>query len=79
VAKLTKDQPERLSYQLIAHAQNKLAAEGIEFSYVIVSHGANILITKKPEGMTEAEALQKVQDALTEDTVSSDAVVFDLK
>jgi hypothetical protein len=75
-AKLTKDQPERLSYQLIAHAQNKLAAEVIEFSYVIVNYGSNILITKKPEGMTEAEVLQKVQDSLVEDAVSSDVNVF---
>ena len=79
VAKLTKDQPERLSYQLIAHAQNKLATEGIEFGYVILNHGSNITITKKPEGLTEAEALQKVQDSLVEDAVSSDVIVFDLK
>ena len=79
LAKLTKDQPERLSYQLIARAQNELAVEGIEFSYVIVNHGSNILITKKPEKLTEVEALQKVQDSLVEDAVSSDVIVFDMK
>ncbi|NPV57112.1 MAG: helix-turn-helix transcriptional regulator [Anaerolineae bacterium] len=79
VAKLTRDQPERLSYQLIAHAQNQLAEEGIEFSYVIVSHGSNILITKKPEGLSEAEALKIVQDSLTEEAAPTDAIVFDLQ
>ncbi|MCE5208281.1 MAG: hypothetical protein LLG42_08220 [Chloroflexi bacterium] len=79
VAKLTKDQPERLSYQLIAHAQNQLAEEGIEFSYVIVSHGSDILITKKPEGLSEAEAVKIVQDSLTEEAAPSDTIVFDLQ
>lgn len=78
VAKLTTVQPERISYEVIAHAQNKLAEEGIEFSYVVISHGSYISITKKPEGLTEAEAVQKVQDFLTEKATPSDVIVFDL-
>ena len=78
VAKLTTVQPERISYEVIAHAQNKLAEEGIEFSYVVISHGSYISITKKPEGLTEAEAVQKVQDFLTEKATPSDIIVFDL-
>jgi len=78
VANLTTVQPERLSYEVIAHAQNKLTEEGIEFSYVVVSHGSYISITKKPEGLTEAEAVQKVQDFLTEKAIPSDVIVFDL-
>ncbi len=76
VTNLTKDQPERLFYELIAHAQNLLAVEGIDFNYVIVNHGSDIVITKKPESLTERQALARVQEALTEKAVSSDVVVF---
>lgn len=79
VTKLIKDQPERLPYELIANVQNKLAAAGIDFNYVIINHGSDIIITKKPESLTQAEALKRVQDALTENAVASDAIVFDLK
>lgn len=78
VAKITTVQPERLSYNVIAHAQNKLAEEGIEFSYVVISHGSYISITRKPEGLTEAEAVQKVQDFLTESAIPSKVILFDL-
>ena len=78
VAKLTKDQPERLPYELIAHVQNALSEQGIEFNYVIISHGSGIEVTKKPAGMTEAEALSIIQKALTEEATSSDVLIFDL-
>ena len=78
VAKLTKDQPERLPYALIAHVQNALSEQGIEFNYVIISHGSGIEVTKKPAGMTEAEALSIIQKALTEEATSSDVLIFDL-
>lgn len=78
VTKLTKDQPERLPYELIASSQNELAAEGIEFSYVIVNHGSDIMITKKPEELTEAEALKRVQESLVEDAASPELIVFNL-
>jgi DNA-binding CsgD family transcriptional regulator len=78
VAKLTTVQPERLSYEVVAHAQNKLGDEGIEFSYVVISHGSYISITKKPEGMTEAEAVQKALDFLTEKAIPSKVILFDL-
>lgn len=63
---------------MIAYAQNKLAEEGIEFSYVVISHGSYISITRKPEGLTEAEAVQKVQDFLTESAIPSKVILFDL-
>jgi len=79
LSKLTKDQPERLPYELIASAQNQLAEKGIVFNYVIVNHGSRIDITKKPLGMSESEALALVQEALTEQATSSDVLIFDLK
>lgn len=78
VAKLTKDQPERLPYELIASVQNDLSEQGIEFNYVVISHGAGLEVTKKPAGMTEAEALSIIQNALTEEATSSDTLIFDL-
>ncbi|MGV8025862.1 MAG: helix-turn-helix transcriptional regulator [Anaerolineaceae bacterium] len=78
VAKLTKDQPERLPYELIASAQNDLSERGIEFNYVVISHGAGLEVTKKPAGMTETEALTIIQNALSEEATSSDVIIFDL-
>ncbi|RJQ41923.1 MAG: LuxR family transcriptional regulator [Anaerolineaceae bacterium] len=78
VAKLTKDQPERLPYELIASVQNDLAEQGIEFNYVVINHGSGIEITKKPTGMTETEALMIIQNALSEEAISSDVLIFDL-
>jgi hypothetical protein len=78
VEKITKDQPERLPYELISAAQNKLSAEGIEFNYVIVSHGSDIVITKKPAGLSEIEAQVRIQKALTEEAASSGVLIFDL-
>lgn len=79
IAKLTKDQPERLPYELIATAQNKLAAEGIEFNYVIINHGSQIVITKKPAELSERETFIKIQNALTQEATSPDVIIFDLK
>ncbi len=78
VEKITKDQPEHLPYELISAAQNKLSAQGIEFNYVIVSHSSGIVITKKPAGLTEIEAQNMVQVALTEEAVSTGVLIFDL-
>jgi DNA-binding CsgD family transcriptional regulator len=78
IAKLTKDQPERLPYELIAAAQNKLAAEGIEFNYVIINHGSQIAITKKPAELSEREAFIIIQNALTQEATSPDVIIFDL-
>jgi DNA-binding CsgD family transcriptional regulator len=79
LTKLTADQPERLPYDLIARAQNKLAGEGIEFHYVVISHGADIVVTRKPENLTEGEALRRVNLALSQDAVPSDLVIFNLE
>ncbi len=78
VAKLTKDQPERLPYELIASVQNDLSEQGIEFNYVVISHGAGLEVTKKPAGMTETEALAIIQNALSEEATSSDVIIFNL-
>lgn len=79
VEKLTKDQPERLPNELISSAMQKLSAKGIEFAYMIKDHSAGIEILKKPEGLTETEALTMIQDALTEEALTSGVLVFDLK
>jgi hypothetical protein len=80
VEKLTKDEPEILPPELIAHAMNQLAPQGIEFNYVIASHsGGGIVITKKPETMTDLEAQVLVQKALTEKASASGVLIFDFK
>jgi len=79
VDKLIKDQPERLPNELISSAFQKLSAQGIEFSYVLGNHGASIEITKKPTELPEFEALEMIQDTLTEDALTSGVLIFDLK
>ena len=58
--------------------QNHLTEQGIEFNYVVISHGAGLEVTKKPAGMTETEALTIIQNALSEEATSSDTLIFDL-
>lgn len=79
VDKLTKDQPERLPNEIISSAFQKLSTQGIEFSYVLGDHGASIEITKKPTELPEIEALKIIQDALTEEALTSGVLIFDLK
>jgi DNA-binding CsgD family transcriptional regulator len=80
VEKLTKDEPEILPPELIAHAMNQLAPQGIAFDYVVASHaGGSIVITKKPESMTDLEAQALVQKALTEEAAASGVLIFDFK
>ncbi len=78
IEKLTKDQPERLPNELIAAAMRTLSAQGIAFEYVIKDHGANIVITQKPAGMTEIEALNRTQKALTEEATATDVTILNL-
>jgi DNA-binding CsgD family transcriptional regulator/LysM repeat protein len=78
VAKLVKDQPERLPYELVAAVQNDLAAQGIEFNYVIISHGSGIEVTKKPAGMTEEEAQLIIHNALVAEAVPEGTLIFHL-
>ncbi len=42
VGKLTEDQPEKLSDELVTDVQNDLSKLGIEFNYVIVDHGGGL-------------------------------------
>jgi hypothetical protein len=80
VEKLTKDEPEILPPELIAHAMNQLAPQGIAFNYVVASHsGGGIVITKKPETMTNSEAQALVQQALTEEAAASGVLILDFK
>ena len=79
VDKLTKDQPERLPNELISSAFQELSAHGIEFSYVLGDHGASIEIIKKPAELTETEVLTMIQNALTEEALTSGVLIFDLK
>jgi len=79
VNKLVKDQPERLPNELISSAFQKLSAKGIEFIYVFKEHGASIEITKKPAELTETEVSAMIQNALTEEALTSGVLIFDLK
>ncbi|HNE05974.1 MAG TPA: helix-turn-helix transcriptional regulator [Anaerolineales bacterium] len=79
VNKLTKDQPERLPNELISSTFQKLSAKGIEFNYVIGEHGSSIEITKKPIELTENEVSTMIQNALTENALTSGILIFDLK
>ena len=79
VEKLTKDEPEVLPPELIAHASALLAPQGIAFNYVVASHSTNIEITKKPAAMTDLEAQALVQQALTEEAWASGVLILDFK
>jgi ethanolamine utilization cobalamin adenosyltransferase len=47
---------------------------------VVASHaGGSIVITKKPESMTDLEAQALVQKALTEEAAASGVLIFDFK
>jgi DNA-binding CsgD family transcriptional regulator len=76
VTKLFMDMPEVISPEAIAQANQKLAAEGIIFEYVTVSHGARFEIKQMPAGMSETEADIKVQQALSQEAVPPQVVVF---
>jgi DNA-binding CsgD family transcriptional regulator len=78
VEKLTKEQSEWLPYNLIAAAQNKLADQGIEFQYALLNHGSSITVTRLPAGLTESQAKELIQKALTEEAVASGVLVFDI-
>lgn len=60
--------PERLPLDLIAKAKERLKDLGIDFEVQDVPHGQNYIFTKKPDFYSEAEAFQKVREAL-KDTV----------
>jgi DNA-binding CsgD family transcriptional regulator len=76
---LTKDQPERLPDELISSAFQKLSAKGIEFVYLFEENGVSIEITKKPAELTEDEVTIMIQNALTEEALTSGVLIFDLK
>jgi hypothetical protein len=78
VTKLFKDMPEVISPEVIEQANQKLATEGIIFEYITADHGARIEIKQMPSGMSETEADIKVQQALSQEAVPPQVVVFTL-
>ena len=76
VGKLTEDQPEKLSDELVTDVQNDLSKLGIEFNYVIVDHGGWIEVTAKPAGMTKEEAQIIIWDALIAESIPEGNLIF---
>lgn len=76
VGKLTEDQPEKLSDELVTDVQNDLSKLGIEFNYVIVDHGGGIEVTAKPAGMTKEEAQIIIWDALIAESIPEGNLIF---
>lgn len=56
--------PEKITDRLLAKARATLKGSGIEFYLKTVPHGQDLVVTKKPDGLSQDEALQKVQAAL---------------
>ncbi len=58
--------PERLPADIIAKAKDQLASSGtgIDFEVQTISHGQNLIITKKPDSVSQEDALQAVEKAI---------------
>lgn len=56
--------PERIPDEIIAKAQTVLKDSGIEFIIQDVSHGQNILVTGKPDALSQDEAMKNAQMAI---------------
>ncbi len=66
VPKLMASIPEVITQERVDLANQMLADEGIEFKYIILDHGSNIEIVKRPEGKTDEEIYPMIWNALTE-------------
>jgi hypothetical protein len=66
VPKLIASIPEVITKERVEIANQRLAARGIEFDFVNVDHGGNIVLLKQPEGMTDAEIYPLIWEALAE-------------
>jgi hypothetical protein len=66
VPKLVASTPEVVDKERVARANKKLAGAGIEFDYVNVDHGGNIVILKQPQGMTNDDIYPLIWDALAD-------------
>jgi hypothetical protein len=66
VPRLMASIPEVVPQERVDLANQRLAEEGIEFKYVVIDHGVNIEIVKRPEGKTDEEIYPKIWDALAD-------------
>jgi len=66
VQKLVASLPEMIDKGHVNIANQRLADKGIEFNYVLVEHGANIEILKRPEGVPDMEIYPLIWEALAD-------------
>ena len=66
VQKLVASLPESIDKEHVKTANQRLADKGIEFDYVPMDHGANIVILKRPEGATNMEVYPLIWEALAD-------------
>ena len=66
VPRLMASIPEVVPQERVDLANQRLAEEGIEFKYVVIDHGVNIEIVKRPEGKTDDDVYPLIMNALTD-------------
>lgn len=66
VPRLMASIPEVVSQERVDLANQLLADEGIEFKYIVIDHGVNIEIVKRPEGKTDEEIYPLIWNALAD-------------
>jgi hypothetical protein len=66
VPKLMASLPESIDKEHVNIANLRLADRGIEFDYVPVEHGANIVILKRPEGVPDMGIYPLIWEALAD-------------
>jgi len=66
VQKLVASLPESIDKEHVKNANQRLAGKGIEFDYVLVEHGANIEILKRPENVPDMEIYPLIWEALAD-------------
>lgn len=66
VQKLVAFLPESIDKEQVNIANRRLADKGIEFDYVPVDHGVNIVILKRPEGVPDMELYPLIWEALAD-------------
>lgn len=60
--------PEKLPAEIIARAKGRLKDSGIDFEIQNVPHTLSVKITKKPDSITNDQALQAVEEAIESST-----------
>lgn len=66
VPRLQASVNEVVTEEVVDQANKRLADKGIEFNYENVDHGGNIVILKRPDGMTDPEIYPLIRDAMAE-------------